>query len=473
MPFNSLDFLAFFTILTVTFYAAPARFRQIILLIFSLLYFSSFGLISIFALLTVSSIGFFFLRIPKSLLSTNWGRGLAVFLVVSIWIGFKNLPAISSLIQPAVTINFDLSAWLIHPVGISFYSLQLIAVILDVRLKDIVRSWSFREILLFLGFLPQSMAGPIHRQQELLPQFLHLTGPFQSSNIFIGVKYLVWGYICKLIVGDKLAILVAFLLGSPEKSNGLSLLIGACLYAFQIYFDFYGYSLIAIGLGRILGITVKVNFRKPYQSITFREFWRRWHISLSTWFRDYVYIPLGGNRSKYFRWILVILATFIISGIWHGFGSNFLIWGAVHGLLLIFENLILNKFRIGRYPWLKKSLLFIWWPIFFLIIAMTWLIFRTEEVHTLGLLFSKILQFSEWNFLELRNFLYQPVYLFYLILFMLILVIEQSKRLDDWIEQLPSKSVQYWAHGAGFTIFGLLLILFGGLGGQEFLYLQF
>jgi len=473
MPINSLPFIAFFSILTICFYSAPLRFRHTVLLFFSLLYFLSFGIVSILALLAISGLGYNFLRnLQKQLVSNRW-RILSVSVILATWLGFKYLGDILAVISPFDLVKYNLEGWLLHPVGISFYSLQLLAVILDFRSNAFPHTWKFRDVLLFLGFLPQSMAGPIHRQQELMPQLIHMSTPFQASNIFIGVKYLVWGYICKLIVGDKLALLAGYFLDNPEKSNGLTLLIGAGLYTFQIYFDFYGYSLIAIGLGRILGIKVKVNFRHPYRSISFKEFWRRWHISLSTWFRDYVYIPLGGNRRGYLRWILIVLVTFLLSGLWHGLGNNFLLWGAVHGLLLVLERFIHDKIYIPKNTLLSSMLGFAWRPIFFLILSMTWLIFRTEDIQILGEMMRKIFSVSDWAFTDVQQLIFQPNQLFYLFLFMLALVIEQWTRLDHWLDVVPKNTFQYGIHGVGFTLCGLLLILFGGLSGQEFLYFRF
>ncbi|MDR7128022.1 D-alanyl-lipoteichoic acid acyltransferase DltB (MBOAT superfamily) [Algoriphagus sp. 4150] len=473
MPFNSLPFIAFFLILTIFFYSAPLRFRHTVLLFFSLVYFLSFGLVSILALLSISGLGYIFIQnLQKQQLSSRW-RVLSVFVILATWWGYKYLGDTLAIASPFDLIEYNLDGWLLHPVGISFYSLQLLGVILDPRSSAFPHSWRFRDVLLFLGFLPQSMAGPIHRQQELIPQLIHTASGFQPSNIFIGVKYLVWGYVCKLIAGDKLAILAGLFLDNPEKSNGLTLLVGSGFYAFQIYFDFYGYSLIAIGLGRILGIKVKVNFRHPYRSISFKEFWRRWHISLSTWFRDYVYIPLGGNRRGYLRWTLTILATFIVSGLWHGFATNFLLWGAVHGLLLVLEGFILDKMHLPKNTLLTSLLSFVRWPIFFLTLSMTWLIFRTADMQTLGDMIKKIFSVSDWTFTDIQQLLFLPNHLFYLLLFMMILAIEQWGRLDQWLDEVPENAFQYGMHGAGFTICGLLLILFGGLSGQEFLYFRF
>jgi alginate O-acetyltransferase complex protein AlgI len=473
MPFNSLTFIAFFSILTICLYSAPVRFRHTVLLFFCLIFFLSFGIVSILALISISCLGYIFLRNLQKQLDSNGWRIISVSVILATWLGFKYLGDIIVAINPFDLVQSNLTWWLLHPVGISFYSLQLLGVILDSRTKAFPHIWKFRHILLFLGFLPQSMAGPIHRHQELMPQLIPLSTPFQASNIFIGVKYLIWGYICKLIVGDKLALIVGYFLDYPDKSNGLTLLIGSGLYAFQIYFDFYGYSLIAIGLGRILGVKVKVNFRHPYRSTSFKEFWRRWHISLSTWFRDYVYIPLGGNRRRYLRWILIVLVTFILSGLWHGLGNNFLLWGSVHGLLLVLERFVKDKVIIPKNTLLFSILGFAWRPIFFLILSMTWLIFRTEDIQILGEMMRKIFSVSNWAFTDVQQFIFHPNQLFYLFLFMLALVIEQWTRLDRWLDVVPKNTFQYGIHSAGFTLGGLLLILFGGLSGQEFLYFRF
>jgi D-alanyl-lipoteichoic acid acyltransferase DltB (MBOAT superfamily) len=213
----------------------------------------------------------------------------------------------------------------ILPVGISFYSLQAIGLLEDLRSGRFKGDTSLTSIALFLSFFPQSISGPIHRAGDLIPQFL-IGRQFKSNDIFIGLKIMLWGYFCKLIVADKIAIIISPVFISFQEFDGFSILVSALLYSFQIYFDFWGYSLIAIGLGRVLGFTINTNFRNPYAARSFKEFWHRWHITLSKWMKDYIYIPLGGRRqSHYILFCTAILITFLISGLWHGATFNFIL----------------------------------------------------------------------------------------------------------------------------------------------------
>ena len=235
---------------------------------------------------------------------------------------------------------------IILPVGISFYTFQTLSYSIDVYRRKLEPTKDFIAFMAFVSFFPQLVAGPIERATNLLPQF-YKQRVFSYKSISYGIKLIIWGFFLKIVVADRVGIYVNAVYNNIEKHEGLTFIAATFLYAFQVYGDFAGYSSIAIGTAKLFGFSLMTNFNRPYFAASFGEFWKRWHISLSTWFRDYLYIPLGGNRVSKLRWIFNIFITFSISGLWHGADWTFLIWGALNGIFLIIELLLFKKRRKG------------------------------------------------------------------------------------------------------------------------------
>ena len=227
---------------------------------------------------------------------------------------------------------------IILPVGISFYTFQSLSYSIDIYRDKIKPTNNFVSFMTFVSFFPQLVAGPIERASNLLPQFLKAR-IFNRDHFVAGFRFILYGLFKKMVIADRLAYFVNHIYDTPEKYDGTILLAATFMFGFQIYCDFSGYSDIAIGSARLLGFDLMQNFRTPYLTRSFRDFWRRWHISLSTWFRDYVYIPLGGNRVSQGRWIFIILLTFSLSGLWHGASLKFVIWGGLHGIGLVINRI--------------------------------------------------------------------------------------------------------------------------------------
>ena len=219
----------------------------------------------------------------------------------------------------------------IFPLGISFFTFQSISYIVDTYTKKIPSEKSFLNVAIFISFFPIISSGPIQRAGNLIPQFQNAR-TFNYDNATDGMKLFAWGMFKKLCIADRIAVYVNYVYGNVNDGYGVAILLATVLYSFQIYCDFSGYSDMAIGIARYLGFDVGKNFDHPYLSKSVGEFWRRWHISLSSWLRDYVYIPLGGSRVALPRIYLNILITFLVSGIWHGSTWNFVIWGLLNGL---------------------------------------------------------------------------------------------------------------------------------------------
>ncbi|MGY5352960.1 MBOAT family O-acyltransferase [Wenyingzhuangia sp. IMCC45533] len=260
---------------------------------------------------------------------------------------------------------------IILPVGISFYTFQTLSYNIDVYRNKLKPTNDFIAFAAFVSFFPQLVAGPIERATHLLPQFLK-NREFSSQLASTGVKLIAWGFFKKLVIADNASIIVDGIFSHYHTQTSTSLIVGSILFAFQIYGDFSGYSDIAIGLARLFGFDLMTNFRFPYLSTNISEFWKRWHISLSTWFRDYLYIPLGGSKTTKQKAIRNITIVFVASGFWHGANWTFLMWGVIHAILYI-------PLFLGSKLNLPNFLKSIWT---FVIVTFAWVFFRAKNITT-------------------------------------------------------------------------------------------
>jgi len=279
------------------------------------------------------------------------------------------------------------------PVGISFYTFQALGYSIDVYYGKIRAERNFITYALFVTFFPQLVAGPIERTGNLLPQF-NVNHEFDYDRVTSGLRLAAWGMFKKVVIADRLAIYVNGVFGNPSVYPAASLALGVFFFAFQIYCDFSGYSDIAIGCAKVLGFNLMNNFRQPYFSSSITEFWRRWHISLSTWLKDYLYIPLGGNRKGEVRRKINLLITFLISGLWHGAAWHFVIWGALHGVFQIigrsttsFRNAIGRKIGLPEKSCLRKTIQVC---VTFALICFTWIFFRANTIADAFLITTKL-----------------------------------------------------------------------------------
>lgn len=263
---------------------------------------------------------------------------------------------------------------LLVPVGLSFYSFRLISYLADVRKGEIEPETDLVYFLIYVSFFPLVISGPIQRASDFLPQ-LREPKRLDRGRTDLGLKQIFWGLVKKVVIADNLAVLVKMVFARDASFGGFVNVLAVIAFSLQIYCDFSGYSDIAIGLARLFGFDIKENFRAPYCSTTFKEFWSRWHISLSTWFRDYVYFPLGGGRCGKFRRSLNIMITFLLSGLWHGSTLTFIFWGGLHGLGLVMEKLFFPD-KTGPKHMLAKIL----WAVFVVILVLFgWLFFKAES----------------------------------------------------------------------------------------------
>ena len=267
---------------------------------------------------------------------------------------------------------------LMLPVGISFYTFQTLSYVIDVYRGEVKACRHFGKYATFISFFPQLVAGPIERTRNLLPQ-IEGEHTFHTEKGIRGAKMIAWGFFKKIAIADTVAIYVDTVYNAAESFTGFPLLLATVLFTFQIYCDFSGYSDIAVGTAGLLDIDLMINFKSPYFSASIREFWSRWHISLSTWFRDYVYIPLGGNRRGPWRTRWNLLVTFLVSGLWHGADWTYVLWGGIHGLGQILEREWNRMFRIdpNKKTWLKMGCTF-------LFVSVTWIFFRANTISDAG-----------------------------------------------------------------------------------------
>lgn len=316
-----------------------------------------------------------------------------LYIIAVSWLGgrfCKNKASLAAFIvadlAPLLTLKYCpqlLHTRWIFPLGISFFTFQSVSYIADSYTKKIPSEKSLLHVALFISFFPVVSSGPIQRAGTLIPQFRNVRR-FDYDSATDGMKLFAWGVFKKLCIADKIAFYVDSVYGNVSEQYGIALLMVAVLYSFQIYCDFSGYSDMAIGIARYLGFDVGKNFDHPYLSQSVGEFWRRWHISLSSWLRDYVYIPLGGSRVALPRIYLNLIATFFVSGIWHGSTLNFVIWGLIHGCILCVE-------RATR-PVMEKARIPAWIKVFvtFCLVTFAWIFFRAQNLAQASAVIAKI-----------------------------------------------------------------------------------
>lgn len=266
------------------------------------------------------------------------------------------------------------------PVGISFYTFQTVGYVVDVYQGKVKASKDPIAFFAYVSFFPQLVAGPIERAKRLLPQF-QSEKRFSYPDAVEGLRWILWGFFKKLVVADQLAVYVHDVFKSPRDFSGPELVAATMFFGIQVYCDFSGYSAIAIGTARLFGFDLMVNFRTPFFSASIKEFWTRWHISLSTWFRDYVYIPMGGSRQGYIVWAVGIIVTFLVSGLWHGAAITYVSFGLYHGVMYVIEQSI-GKALKGKFTMPR----WIGWILTFCFVNVGWLFFRALKINDVWLI---------------------------------------------------------------------------------------
>lgn len=361
------------------------------------------------------------------------------------------------------------------PIGLSFHTFQAMSYTIEVYRDNHPAERHFGVYALYVMFYPQLVAGPIERPQNILYQFREKYD-FNYNNVTWGLKLAAWGLFKKVVIADRLSIVVDTVYSDPKHFNSLSLIIATIFFAFEIYCDFSGYSDMAIGIARVMGFKLMSNFNKPYQSKSLNEFWQRWHISLSTWFRDYLYIPLGGNRVTIPRWYLNLFIVFLISGLWHGASWNYIIWGALHGFYLIFA-LVTKSFRekINKIFFIDK-ISFLPALTTFILVAYAWIFFRADNVHVAFYIakhvFTGIPDLIRTHHYALENLGLnkRELSLSFLLIFLLetIHYLQNRRNITMILAQKPA-----YVRWAAYYVLLILVVVFGEFSHRQFIYFQF
>jgi len=366
---------------------------------------------------------------------------------------------------------------IILPIGLSFHTFQSLSYVFEVYYGRQKAEKNFLIYSLYVMYYPQLVAGPIERPQNLLYQF-HQSHTWDTNRIISGLQMIFWGLVKKMLIADRLAVFVNYAFDNATELQGFQLLLAAYFFAFQIYCDFSGYSSIALGASRIMGIELMTNFRTPYLSVSIREFWSRWHISLSTWFRDYLYIPLGGNRGSTFRTIANQFIVFSVSGFWHGASWTFITWGVLHAFYVVVEWLIygVNKIAETGKNMVDRVSTFFKWFITFHLVVFAWIFFRADSIQSAVAYINGILNFKKTqiglHMLPVKDYPYTRELMLSLLAIILLFTLEW---LHTRVNLYKFLNNSHWLVQLAFYLMvGCVFLLFAMFhSAQEFIYFQF
>jgi alginate O-acetyltransferase complex protein AlgI len=477
MLFNSLHFLLFFVLVTTAYFSIPHRFRWQLLLVSSCYFYMVFLPIYILILGFTIVVDYFAgIWIEKTKEKKKRKQILILSLIANIlmlaifkYYNFLN-GNLSDFMNSIGYVNHIPDLSILLPIGLSFHTFQAMSYTIEVYRGNQKAERQFGIYALYVMYYPQLVAGPIERPQNVLHQY-HAKHNFDYQRVTSGLKLMTWGFFKKVVVADRIAPLVDYVYNDPYSFEGVSLIVATVLFAFQIYADFSGYSDIAIGASRVMGINLMLNFRQPYFAASIGEFWKRWHISLSTWFRDYLYIPLGGNRVGKLKHMTNLFITFLISGIWHGANWTFVIWGALHGAFLVIESIVdryvkfpasvpIRLFRIG---------------LTFILVCFAWIFFRAATISDALYIVSGMFSNSGESLRVFSETLLGAELYTWLIIAVALLIVfivecyQQKGSVSSWINTRP-KPIRWLIY-----ITAVMLIL--GLGQfdtlKQFIYFQF
>ena len=488
MIFNSLEFAIFFVIVTVLFFMVQHKYRWALLLSASCFFYMFFKPIYIFILFFTIVIDYFagiYLEITqelhkkKMLLLASLIANIGILMIFKYYnfiaINFNDLFIISNVNHKLPLLQILL------PIGLSFHTFQAMSYTIEVYRGNQKAEKHFGIYSLYVMFYPQLVAGPIERPQNVLHQF-HEVKKFDYQNMKEGLIQITWGLIKKVVIADRLSLFVNEAYGDIHSYTGIPLIIVIIFFSFQIFCDFSGYSDIALGSAKCMGYHLMTNFNKPYMAISLAEFWKRWHISLSTWFRDYLYIPLGGNRVSSLMNYRNLLIVFLLSGLWHGANWTFIIWGLFHGVYLIIESIV-KKVTNNR-SWKKGFLYKVVNRIYvFCLVSFAWIFFRAQNFstaiyilkNTFKNVFSQIPPIirNDNNIRSKLLYLHQPSADFFIAIISIISLISIHYYMKDkrfyQIVNVKNKFIRWSIYYLMIFIF----ILFGVFNKSEFIYFQF
>ncbi len=463
MQFNSLHFLFFLPIVTLFYYLLKNKWRWILLFLASTYFYSVFFPPYILILYTIILIDYStgllldkwqnkILRVTLLLISITSNLGLLVY--------FKYYNFFVDVLAPYNNNLHPIE--IILPIGLSFHTFQSLSYIIEVYKRKQVAEKHIGYFANYVLFFPQMIAGPIERFSHLGNQF-RLKHKFKYKNISQGLRLILYGLFVKMCVADNLAPLVNSFYQAPTAYVSSSAWIALIAFSIQIYADFYGYSTIAVGAAKMLDIHLMDNFKQPYFAVNLKEFWQRWHISLSTWFRDYVFIPLGGSKVNTLRWIINIIIVFGISGFWHGANYTFIIWGLLHALFYLLEAMY-HKFRPATFA-TSKTIMFLGIIFTFILTTFIWVFFRSPNLNIAKQVLLQSFQYSFEATKQVHISINQiaMVLLFIIVEFLLI------KNRFDLFLQSKNTAIRWFFY----IILSVSILLFSGIQSFQFIYFQF
>ena len=483
MLFNSAEFIVFFPIVFILYFLSKHKYRWIILLFASYYFYMAWRPEYIILIMFSTFIDY--------LCSIRMGQvekkrrkpflWISILTNLGLLFTFKYFTLFGNSVESVINLwdrDFSfISLSIILPMGISFYTFQTLSYSIDVYNGKIQPEKHIGIFALFVTFFPQLVAGPIERASVLLPQFKKRV-KFDNNRVSSGLKLMTWGLFKKVVIADRIAPIVNSIYNEPSSFEGVHFIIATVLFAYQIYCDFSGYSDMAIGGARVLGFNLSENFRRPYYSKTISEFWKRWHISLSTWFRDYLYIPLGGNRVIKWRRYYNLLITFLVSGLWHGANWTFVIWGGLHGIYLVIglmteesRNKFIDKLKINTKGTFYN---FVQVILTFCLVSFAWIFFRANSLTDAVYIISEL----KISLIDIQNIrlvlaemgsLVDLMIVFGLIFFLeMIHSIQRKVKLIYFVSQKPF--IIRWGL---YSTFVFIIVLLGKWGSQDFIYFQF
>lgn len=502
MFFNSVQFLIFFVITVLAYYILPKQIRYIWLLVASYYFYMQWNAVYIlllFGCTVVTYLGGLYIEAKKQTYvcikdslkdNTKKKQKICCMLVLCVCLGILGYYKYADFIVQSFNrvlsllnmkeMSFDVVVLL--PAGISFYTLQAIGYLIDVYRNEICAEKNFFRYALFLSFFPQLVAGPIERSKNLLLQ-LHKPQAFCWENFKKGVLVMLYGLFLKMVIADRAAIIVNTVYEDWTKYPGLYVVIATLFFAIQIYCDFYGYSVIAKGAAMIMGIHLMDNFQAPYLARSVKEFWRRWHISLSGWFRDYLYIPLGGNRKGFIRKQINLLFVFGVSGLWHGASIAFVLWGVLNAVYQMMEDVVfIIKKKCGAISEKMKTTFSRDWlqrVVTMALVSFAWIFFRSGDMSDAMEIVKSMCHFNWWVLFD--GSLYElgvSKEYFYILLGAIVLLWAVDMKKYKGIDVVESFFRQeWWFKVLGYVGFTVAILMFGCYGVeydiQEFIYFQF
>lgn len=493
MLFNSIEFIVFFPVVVVLYFAIPRKVRYIWLLAASYFFYmcwnAKYAVLLFYSTAVTYGSGLLIDKCDREERPEKWKK---LFVALSFTLNLLLLFLFKYFDFAVENINFILEKCglairapqfdLLLPVGISFYIFQALSYTMDVYRKEIYVERNFLKYALFVSFFPQLVAGPIERSKNLLKQ-ISRDNVFSYENLRRGLLIMLWGYFQKIVIADRIGLLVDTVYGNVGEYQAGSYLLASVLFAVQIYCDFSGYSLIAVGAAKVMGFQLMENFDCPYFAKSVAEFWRRWHISLTSWFRDYLYIPLGGNRKGTVRKYINIMIVFLVSGLWHGAQWTYVVWGGLNGLFQVIGSILMplrkkaEKLYGGKEKSFGRRLLKIF--VTFILVDLTWIFFRANTMQDALHIIKSILISGPGSLLDI------PLYelglsqkQFHLLVFSMLILLAA-----DWMKykKIPVLDKildqELWFRWSVY-ITGIMFVLVFGIWGnaydaQAFVYFQF